>query len=78
MMLGGAAILAVAPAQAQTYDPRYPVCMQKWQWGGSTYFDCRFTSWEQCRAAAASMPATCLDNPYWSQARGGLPGRPPR
>ena len=28
MMLAGATMLAVAPASAQRYDPRYPVCLQ--------------------------------------------------
>ncbi|MGY4333366.1 hypothetical protein ACVWWG_007783 [Bradyrhizobium sp. LB7.2] len=53
LLLGGATVSAVASATAQTYDPRYPVCLQRWVWGGSTYFECKFTSWDQCRAAAA-------------------------
>lgn len=65
LLLGGATVSAVASATAQTYDPRYPVCLQRWVWGGSTYFECNFTSWDQCRAAAAGLPAMCLDNPYW-------------
>ena len=28
MLLGMGTILTAAPAQTQTYDPRYPVCMQ--------------------------------------------------
>ena len=75
MILGSAAILTIAPAAAQTYDPRAPVCLQRWEWGGSTYFECSFTSWDQCRAAAASMPAMCVENPYWSRSRASLPGR---
>jgi len=73
MMLAGAAILAVAPAAAQRYDPRYPVCLQVWEWGGSSHMDCSFTSWNQCRATASGLSAMCLDNPYWPQAR--QPGR---
>lgn len=69
MLLISAVILASAPATAQTYDPGYPVCLQRWEWGGSTYFECRFTSWDQCRAAGAGLPAMCVDNPYWVPAR---------
>lgn len=64
-----------APAAAQTYDPRYPVCMQVWEWGGSTRFECSFMSWDQCHAATSGLPAMCLDNPYWPRARPRVPGR---
>ncbi|MBR0692260.1 DUF3551 domain-containing protein [Bradyrhizobium lablabi] len=69
MILGGAVILVVTPARAQSYDPRYPVCLQVWQWGGSYYFDCSYTTWDQCRANAVGLAAMCLDNPYWPRAR---------
>ena len=74
MILCSSAILATGPAAAQTYDPRYPVCMQRWEWGGSTYFECRFTSWDQCRAATSALPAMCVDNPYWPRTGASLPG----
>ncbi|WP_347710904.1 DUF3551 domain-containing protein [Bradyrhizobium sp. CB1650] len=67
LLLGGAVLSVVVPAAAQTYDPRFPVCLQRWVWGGGTYFECKFTSWDQCRAAASGLPAMCLDNPYWPQ-----------
>jgi hypothetical protein len=36
MILAGATILlGIAPSTAQRYDPNYPVCLQKWQRGGS-------------------------------------------
>lgn len=74
IMLAGAAVLAIAPASAQTYDPRYPVCLQIWEWGGSTHFECEYASWDQCRRAAAGIGAMCLDNPYWTQAHPRRPG----
>ena len=74
IVLGGAVILMASPATAQTYDPRYPVCLQKWEWGGSTYFDCSYTSWDQCRAAGAGLAAMCLENPYWPRAQPKLSG----
>lgn len=74
-MIVAAAILAAAPAAAQTYDSRGPVCMQRWQWGGSYYLDCGYVSWDQCRAASVGHAAMCLDNPYWPKARSKLTGR---
>lgn len=79
MILSGMVIIATAPAAAQTYDDRYPICLQKWQWGGSTYFECTYTSWDQCRATAAGLAATCLENPYWPHTQRRLSaGRPAR
>jgi hypothetical protein len=75
IVLGGAALLAVTSATAQTYDPRYPVCLQKWEWGGSTSFDCAYSSWDQCKAAAIGLAAMCLENPYWSRAQPRYSGR---
>ena len=79
MILAGAAILAVAPAAAQRYDPRYPFCLQRWEWGGSTDISCSFTSLEQCRMTASGLSATCYANPYWarSQASPALRRRAP-
>ena len=63
VLLAGA-ILAAAPASAQTYDPRYPVCMTLNEWGG-TRIDCSFTSIPQCRATASGRAAQCDVNPYY-------------
>ena len=63
-----AAILPALPATAQRYDPNYPVCMQAWTRDGNT-MNCRFTSWDQCRAMASGYSAMCLDNPYWQGPR---------
>lgn len=75
----GIVAAAVAPAAAQRYNSEYPVCLQKWEWGGSSTIYCSYTSWDQCQATAAGLAAMCLVNPYWSQAnRNGptaLPGR---
>jgi hypothetical protein len=73
MILAGAAILVAAPAAAQRYDPRYPVCLQTWEWGGSTNINCSFTSLDQCRMTASGLPAMCYANPYWSQGRQASP-----
>src|SRR6266567_1322960 len=70
-----ATILAVAPATAQRYDPRYPVCLQKWGESGFTAIDCSYTSLEQCRMTASGRSATCYANPYWPQAHEASPGR---
>jgi uncharacterized protein DUF3551 len=78
MILGGAAILATAPATAQTYNYGGPVCLQKWQWGGSYYFDCSFSSWNQCQASAVGLAAMCTENPYFARAQARVTSRRPR
>jgi hypothetical protein len=67
-MLAGATILAAAPATAQRFDASHPVCLQRWERAGGTVIDCSYTSWAQCQGTASGLSATCLDNPYWSQA----------
>ena len=62
-----AAGLAAAPARAQTYNPRFPVCLQIYNIGGYR-FDCRFTSLEQCAASASGGVGSCLVNPYYAGA----------
>ncbi|MCK1391453.1 DUF3551 domain-containing protein [Bradyrhizobium sp. 1] len=62
------AVLAVAPSHAQTFDPRYPVCMHVYSGasgGGGDWYDCSFTSQPQCRATAAGQAASCDFNPYY-------------
>jgi hypothetical protein len=61
-----AALLASAPASAQTYDPNYPICMQVW--GQINYYDCRYTSLPQCNLSAAGRSAQCVINPYVASA----------
>jgi hypothetical protein len=73
IILAGATILTAAPATAQRYDPRYPVCLQTWEWGGSTYINCSFTSLDQCRMTASGLSGMCYANPYWPQGRQASP-----
>jgi hypothetical protein len=66
LAIGAATISLAAPAQAQTYDPNYPVCLQVYQ--GSMvdyYFECGYTSIEQCQASASGRSAQCVVNPYY-------------
>ncbi|WP_431201072.1 DUF3551 domain-containing protein [Bradyrhizobium betae] len=61
-------LLAAAPSHAQTFDPRFPVCMHVYSGssgGGGEWYDCSFTSLPQCRATAAGRAATCDLNPYY-------------
>jgi hypothetical protein len=58
---------AASTVQAQTFDPRYPVCQHNYRWGGEDY-DCRFTSLAQCQASASGLPAQCVNNPYVANA----------
>ena len=63
-----ATIFIAAPAHAQLYDPRYPVCLHVFGELEGERMDCIFTSMAQCRASASGRPATCLINPYFAQA----------
>ena len=61
-----AAMLGLAtPAQAQTYDPKYPVCLQIYQSMVDYYFECAYTSMPQCQASASGRNASCVVNPYY-------------
>ena len=57
--------LMTAPAWAQTYDPRYPVCLQVSTIDGS-YIDCSYASPAQCAASASGRSAECIVNPYFA------------
>jgi hypothetical protein len=58
-------VTCTTPVMAQTYDPNYPVCMEKTEWGGR-YIDCSFTSIAQCKATGSGLGATCSANPYFA------------
>ncbi|BAL77233.1 DUF3551 domain-containing protein [Bradyrhizobium cosmicum] len=76
--LPGVALMGPGPAAAQTYDPRYPVCMEVYTIDGSS-IDCSFTSIAQCAATASGQSAQCYANPYAVQGRQpGLGPSPPR
>lgn len=78
-----ATLFVAADAGAQTYDPRYPVCMHRYTGGGGGgfggggggYFDCSFTSLPQCRATASGLAASCDINPYYAFDERPLPPR---
>jgi uncharacterized protein DUF3551 len=59
-------ISAVAPVQAQTYDPNFPVCLQTYGRAGN-YINCSYTSLPQCRISASGRAAQCIVNPYFAQ-----------
>jgi hypothetical protein len=68
------AVLAIAavstmPARAQTYDPKYPVCLQIYQGYTDYYFECAYTSIPQCQMSASGRAAQCVVNPYYGGAK---------
>ena len=65
-MLAIATVSVSAPARAQTYDPNFPVCLQVF--GPLNYFECRYTSLDQCAASASGRSAQCVRNPYVANA----------
>ena len=54
------ALAAFAPVSAQTYDPRYPVCMHVYGERIGDRIDCIFTSIAQCQATASGLPAKLI------------------
>ena len=65
-ILAVGAASAAAPAQAQTYDPRYPVCLHVY--GRINYYECAYTSLPQCNMSASGRAAQCVINPYFAHA----------
>ena len=63
-----ATVLTAASAQAQTYDPNYPVCLQTYDIGGGS-IACGYTSLAQCAQSASGRAAQCITNPYFASAR---------
>jgi len=55
-----------AAADAQTYDPSYPVCLQVYQGFTDYYFECAYTSLPQCQMSASGRSAQCVVNPYYA------------
>jgi len=68
ILLGIAMTLVAAPAEAQTYDPNYPICLQTYG-GAVNYIACRYTSMAQCQLTASGRAAQCIINPFFSGGR---------
>jgi hypothetical protein len=60
-----AGTLSAGSAEAQLYDPNYPICMHVFGELQGERMDCVFSSLAQCVASASGRPATCLVNPYF-------------
>src|SRR4051794_11188068 len=61
-------LLTAAPAHAQTFDPRYPVCMHVYSGanaGGGEWYHRPFPSVPLCHATAPARSARCDLNPYY-------------
>jgi hypothetical protein len=61
-----ATVLTATAALAQTYDPKYPVCLQVYQGREDYYFECAYTSLAQCNMSASGRAAQCVVNPYYA------------
>ena len=59
-------VLTAGHAQAQRYDPAFPVCLYVVQRGGSSYYRCSYYTMDQCRASANGQ--MCSLNPYYAGA----------
>jgi hypothetical protein len=69
MILTVAVALTATPALAQTYDPKYPVCLQVYQGFTNYYFECGYMSLAQCQMSASGRAASCVVNPYYAGAQ---------
>ena len=72
-MLAVGLVSAAEPAQAQKYDPNYPVCLSD-RTGDVGYTDCSFTSLSQCNASASGRAAICQLNPFFANGPADRPG----
>jgi len=72
--LAAGTLLSAQPTQAQTYDPSYPVCLHVWGRGVS-YYECQYSSLQQCNASASGRAAQCVVNPYYANAYEDRPTR---
>jgi hypothetical protein len=66
-ILAIATVLADAPAQAQAWDPDYPVCLRIY--GPISYNECGYTSMAQCTLSASGRAAQCVLNPFFANAQ---------
>jgi hypothetical protein len=63
------AVLTAASANAQTFAGNGPICLERYQWGGSRSIYCDYSSIAQCQATASGLPAMCVTNPYYANAQ---------
>jgi hypothetical protein len=68
MILAMVTVFATPSARAQTYDPKYPVCLQVYHGYTDYYFECAYTSLAQCNMSASGRAAQCVVNPYYAGA----------
>jgi hypothetical protein len=73
-----AAVQFAAPAEAQTYDPNYPICLQIYDDMVHYTFECAYTSMPQCQASASGRNAQCVVNPYFPKTLAKPPAAAPR
>ena len=56
-------VLAAVNARAQRYDPAFPVCLYVVSFATTPYYECSYTTMDQCRASANGQ--MCVLNPYY-------------
>ncbi|WP_439400026.1 DUF3551 domain-containing protein (plasmid) [Bradyrhizobium sp. PMVTL-01] len=60
--------VSIEPAEAQTYDPAYLVCLHVYH-PDANYYECRYPSLPQCIAMASGRRAQCMINSYFASTR---------
>jgi hypothetical protein len=60
-IVGIGMLLVASPGSAESFDTKYPVCMEVYASGGPR-LDCYFWSMEQCWVKTDGMAAVCFAN----------------
>ena len=63
-----ATVLTAAPAPAQTYNPKYPICLQSYAIGGEI-IKCSYDTLAQCAASTRGGGGQCVENPFFTGTR---------
>ncbi|UPJ46301.1 DUF3551 domain-containing protein [Bradyrhizobium sp. 200] len=69
------ATVSATSARAQTYNPRYPICLKIIQNFGGERYECAYTSLAQCAETASGLAAQCLINPFYAGETASPEGR---
>ncbi len=77
LAVGAVAAVGLTPDAASARD--YPICMRG-EYYLSPLGDCRFDTFEQCKATASGLRAYCDVNPFYAGPQGAIayPRRPQR
>ncbi|MDE2379555.1 DUF3551 domain-containing protein [Bradyrhizobium sp.] len=68
--------LGLSHAPVNAYGVKHPFCLTGDEWPGLS--NCRFDTYDQCRASASGRALTCIANPYFAGQSGDPYATPDR